>query len=207
MGWLGVLVTDDDDLYGPEVTEVTVSEWMDVRCVRVPEARVATRVLWEDFVSWLGESGGAPPTLSAFGQMLSRAGVRTARTGRRRERVGLLLKSDAAAEVGSLTARLVDEEGNACPPSFLSPAMQEWFRATAEEYQLEEHHLMILADVAILQDISAEALETLRREGLTRVNTHGNLVTRREVEIHRQTVLAKARLLGALGLDEVEDRS
>src|SRR4051795_6211842 len=87
------------------------------------------------------------------------------------------------------------------PPSYLSPAMKEWWVAVLEDYDLDRHHLHLLEGACGAWDRMMEARAALDANGLTFADGAGCPKTRPEVAIERDSRLAFARLVRELDLD------
>jgi phage terminase small subunit len=87
------------------------------------------------------------------------------------------------------------------PPKHLSPAAREWFAGVVADYELEPHHLKLLALAAETWDRYCQARDALAANGLTMPGRYGQPIARPEVAIERDSRLAFARLLRELCLD------
>src|SRR3954468_19146406 len=87
-------------------------------------------------------------------------------------------------------------------PSYLSPAMKEWWVAVLEDYDLDRHHLHLLEGACGAWDRMMEARAALDANGLTFTDAAGCPKTRPEVAIERDSRVAFARLVRELDLDE-----
>jgi phage terminase small subunit len=87
------------------------------------------------------------------------------------------------------------------PPRHLSAAMRAWFRCVSTDFQLEPHHVRLLALAATAWDRAEAARAAIEAEGLTYTDRFGAPRARPEVAIERDARLAFARLIRELDLD------
>jgi len=87
------------------------------------------------------------------------------------------------------------------PPDHLSPTMQDWWRQTVADYDLEPHHLKLLEAAADAWDRMAQARATVLADGLTVGGGTGKR-THPAVAVERDSRAAFARLVRELDLDE-----
>jgi phage terminase small subunit len=93
------------------------------------------------------------------------------------------------------------------PPKHLSPSAAKWWRTVTDIYHLEAHQLHLLRLACEAMDRGSQAREAIAAAGaLTFTDNHGNLKPRPEVAIEHNAALRLARLLHALGIDQVEGR-
>jgi P27 family predicted phage terminase small subunit len=74
------------------------------------------------------------------------------------------------------------------PPSHLSPSARQWWRATVDRNELEEHHLRLLQLVCEAWDRAQTAREQLQREGLTVAGREGGIRPHPAVAIERDAL-------------------
>ena len=91
--------------------------------------------------------------------------------------------------------------GQPPPPSYLSPAMQAWWAAVLETYDLDHHHLHLLEAACQAWDRMTEARAALSEHGLSYTDPQGSPKARPEVAIERDSRTAFARLVRELDLD------
>jgi len=87
------------------------------------------------------------------------------------------------------------------PPAHLKAATKRWWKAVADEYSLEEHHLRLLTLAGEAWDRCGQARETLKTEGLTFEDRFGTPKAHPCVAIERDARIAFARLVRELDLD------
>jgi P27 family predicted phage terminase small subunit len=87
------------------------------------------------------------------------------------------------------------------PPDHLSPTMQDWWRQTVADYDLEAHHLKLLEAACDAWDRMAMARATVLDEGLTVQGVHGPK-THPAVNVERDSAIRFSRLIRELDLDE-----
>jgi len=87
------------------------------------------------------------------------------------------------------------------PPAHLSASAQQWWQATVDRFELEEHHLRLLQLACEGWDRAQTARELLDREGLTIPGREGGIRPHPAVAIERDARLAVARLVRELDLD------
>ncbi len=85
-------------------------------------------------------------------------------------------------------------------PAHLSPSAREWWRAVADGYVLEAHHLRLLTEAAVAWDRCQQAREILDRDGIV---VDGRFGPRQHpaVQIELQNRTSFARLMRELDLD------
>ena len=88
------------------------------------------------------------------------------------------------------------------PPSYLSEAMQNWWRAVREDSDLDRHHLHLLEAASQSWDRLAQARAAIDAHGLTYNDPSGCPKPRPEVTIEKDSRIAFARLVRELDLDE-----
>jgi phage terminase small subunit len=85
-------------------------------------------------------------------------------------------------------------------PPHLSADAQKWWRSTAAEYVLEDHHLRLLTEAAVAWDRCQQARAVIDAEGITVPGRFGPR-SHPAVGIERDARLAFARLMRELDLD------
>lgn len=90
------------------------------------------------------------------------------------------------------------------PPAHLSPASKRWWRAIVGEYELQSHHLRLLALACGAWDRGEEARAALAQLGLTFTDRLGNPRARPEARIEADARIAFARLVREIGLDAAD---
>lgn len=86
-------------------------------------------------------------------------------------------------------------------PSHLSPATRRWWVKTAEQWQLEEHHLKLLTLAGEAYDRGREARAVVEREGSYFVDRFKQPRAHPALAVERDSRLSFARLLRELDLD------
>jgi hypothetical protein len=87
------------------------------------------------------------------------------------------------------------------PPKHLTPATRAWFASVCEEYELDEHHLRLLALAGESWDRGQQARTELEKHGITYVDRFGAPRKRPEVSIESESRIAFARILREIDLD------
>lgn len=88
------------------------------------------------------------------------------------------------------------------PPEHLSDAAKAWWREVLRDFDLEPHHLHLLALAAGAWDRAEQARRTLAEHGaVTFVAANGDLKTHPAVAVERDARIAFARLVRELDLD------
>jgi P27 family predicted phage terminase small subunit len=87
------------------------------------------------------------------------------------------------------------------PPAYLSKPMCAWWLQTVADYDLEPHHLHLLALACSTWDRCEQARQAIAENGVTFRDDRGNVRARPEVTIERDARLAFARLVRELDLD------
>src|SRR5947209_2835386 len=87
------------------------------------------------------------------------------------------------------------------PPDHLSETMQNWWRQTVADYDLEQHHLKLLEAACDAWDRMAQARATLLIEGLTVEGGNGKK-THPAVAVERDSRAAFVRIVREMDLDE-----
>jgi phage terminase small subunit len=86
------------------------------------------------------------------------------------------------------------------PPKHLSAASRRWWADVVSNFELESHHLKLLALAAEALDRTEQARAQIEKEGMTVAGRFGPR-THPAVAIERDSRLAFARLLRELDLD------
>lgn len=87
------------------------------------------------------------------------------------------------------------------PPSHLSEPAKRWWRSVLDAYELEPHHLLLLAKAAEAWDRAEQARQFLDANGLTYQDRFSQPKVRPEVAIERDCRIGFARLVRELCLD------
>ena len=87
------------------------------------------------------------------------------------------------------------------PPKHLRAETAAWFGTVTKEYELDSHHVRLLAKACEAWDRSEQAREAIAKYGLTYEDRFGAPRARPECAIERDNRLAFARLVRELGLD------
>ena len=90
------------------------------------------------------------------------------------------------------------------PPKHLSNETSLWWKQLVEDYALEPHHLRLLRLACEAWDRCQQAREAIEEHGLTCQDRFGQVRTRPEVQIERDSRIAFARILRELALDVSE---
>ena len=180
--------------------------WLEECCEAGSRYKAPTSELFEHFEIWCARRSLKPCTKQRFSRVLTDLGYEAERNGRARLRRGLRLAPPGTTTAGGKIripdVPVKDDDGNPAPPPHLSPAASVWWGEIVEEWELEDRHdLMILTLAAEMWDRAQLARTVVEREGLTTVNSHGNVVPRPEERIQERSALAYARLVRELGLD------
>lgn len=88
------------------------------------------------------------------------------------------------------------------PPAHLSTSSKRWFKAIVSEYDLEGHHLRLLALACEAFDRGQEARAIVDAEGCIAFDRFGQSRPHPAVAIERDARTAAARLIRELGLDD-----
>lgn len=88
------------------------------------------------------------------------------------------------------------------PPAHLAPATRAWFAQVCADYELEPHHVRLLALAGESWDRGCEAREALAKHGLTFTDRWGAPRGRPEIAVERDSRIAFARLCRELDLNE-----
>ncbi|CAN7701957.1 P27 family phage terminase small subunit [Mesorhizobium sp. LjNodule214] len=91
------------------------------------------------------------------------------------------------------------------PPAHLSPAAKKWFRSVIQNFDLDEHHVLLLVLACEALDRGEQARITLAAEGVTFIDRFGSPRAHPCVAIERDSRTAYARLLRELSLDFEDD--
>jgi hypothetical protein len=86
-------------------------------------------------------------------------------------------------------------------PKHLRPATRRWFRGVLENYELGDHHLMLLTLAGDAWDRAEGAREAIGEYGTVFTDRFGAPRSRPEVAIERDSRVAFARLIRELDLD------
>ena len=86
-------------------------------------------------------------------------------------------------------------------PKHLTRASKRWFREVVAEWELSEHHRLILIIAAESWDRLVQAREVIDREGLTFIDRFGAPRSRPEISIERDCRIAFMRAIRELDLD------
>ncbi|MEH2480161.1 P27 family predicted phage terminase small subunit [Nitrobacteraceae bacterium AZCC 2146] len=87
------------------------------------------------------------------------------------------------------------------PPKHLRADTEGWFASVVEEFDLDSHHLRLLAKACEAWDRSEQAREAIAKHGLTYLDRFDAPRARPECAIERDSRLAFARLVREIGLD------
>lgn len=86
-------------------------------------------------------------------------------------------------------------------PKHLKAATKRWFEDVVAEFELEEHHLRILALAAEAWDRCQESRAAIEKHGLTYNDRFGAPHIRPEVGVERDSRISFTRCVRELGLD------
>jgi phage terminase small subunit len=86
-------------------------------------------------------------------------------------------------------------------PAHLRPATAAWFDAVVRDYELEEHHRMLLQAASEAWDAAQVARETIAREGAVYVDRFGAPRSHPAVAHERDARIQFTRCLRELALD------
>jgi hypothetical protein len=87
------------------------------------------------------------------------------------------------------------------PPTHLRAATKRWFIQVTECFELEPHHLKLLALAAESWDRCCQARAIIDREGLTYLDRFEAPRARPEISIERDNRVAFVRIIRELDLD------
>ena len=87
-------------------------------------------------------------------------------------------------------------------PTHLRPATKGWWLEVCQQYELRDHHRMLLTLAAEAYDRTAQAREILAKDGI--VTGQASLRPHPCIAIERDARLAFARLVAQLSLDEAD---
>ena len=87
-------------------------------------------------------------------------------------------------------------------PKHLRPATKAWWLEVCQQYELRDHHRMLLTLAAEAYDRTAQAREILAKDGI--VIGQASLRPHPCIAIERDARLAFARLVAQLSLDEAD---
>ena len=87
------------------------------------------------------------------------------------------------------------------PPRHLSREVKKWFAQVVENYELEPHHLRLLALAAESWDRTCQARAIIDELGLTYLDRFDSPKARPEVAIERDSRTAFVRIIRELDLD------
>ena len=87
------------------------------------------------------------------------------------------------------------------PPRHLSREVKKWFAQVVESYELEPHHLRLLALAAESWDRTCQARAIIDELGMTYEDRFGAPKARPEISIERDSRLAFVRIIRELDLD------
>ncbi|MDI7865050.1 P27 family phage terminase small subunit [Rhizobiaceae bacterium n13] len=87
------------------------------------------------------------------------------------------------------------------PPDHLSDAAKRWWKSVVTDYELEPHHLKLLALACESWDRTQQARAILDREGICVTDDRKNVRAHPAVAIEKDSRIAFARLVRELDLD------
>lgn len=87
------------------------------------------------------------------------------------------------------------------PPAHLSASMRAWWRQVVADYDLEPHHLLLLAQACEAHDRATQAREQVDAAGPVTTDRFGQLRAHPAVQIERDSRAAFARLVRQLDLE------
>ena len=91
------------------------------------------------------------------------------------------------------------------PPSHLKAATKKWWHEVVESYEMEGHHIRLLTKAAEAWDRAEQARLALEKaKSLTYLDRFGAPRKRPEVGIERDSMIAFARMIRELGLDNAD---
>jgi phage terminase small subunit len=88
------------------------------------------------------------------------------------------------------------------PPKHLSLVMRRWWDSVNQDYNLEDHHRLLLTKACEAYDRAEGARETIAKLGTTFEDRFKQPCARPEIAIERDSRLAFARLVRELNLEE-----
>ncbi|MGM4892314.1 P27 family phage terminase small subunit [Tardiphaga sp. 839_C3_N1_4] len=87
------------------------------------------------------------------------------------------------------------------PPAHLRPETAKWFASVVADYDLDSHHLKLLALASEAWDRCTQAREAIAQHGMTYTDRFDAPRARPEVAIERDSRTGFARIVRELGLD------
>jgi phage terminase small subunit len=91
------------------------------------------------------------------------------------------------------------------PPTQLRKESAAFFKSTMADYQLDNHHVILLTKACESLDRIEEAREIIKMDGLTFLDRFGSPRANPAVAIERDNKIRVARLFRELGLDLAGD--
>jgi phage terminase small subunit len=92
-------------------------------------------------------------------------------------------------------------------PTHLSKASAEFFRKSIAEYELSEHHLLLLVKALEAFDLAEKCHKLLDKEGLTYTDRFGSPRARPETKILNDSRNAVKNIFRELGFDLADDNA
>lgn len=86
-------------------------------------------------------------------------------------------------------------------PAHLQPATRKWFSSVVDDYDMDQHHVRLLALAGEAWDRGQQAREAIERDGITVATADGGIKAHPAVAIERDCRIAFARLIRELALD------
>jgi len=86
-------------------------------------------------------------------------------------------------------------------PTHLSPKMKQFYKHVCEQYNLENHHLIILTKACESLDRCEEARKQLETDGLTTIDRYGTVKIHPLCKLELDSKNSARLLLRELGLD------
>lgn len=87
------------------------------------------------------------------------------------------------------------------PPAHLSAEAKEWWQRLTEQYEFEDHSLLILASALEAFDRMRQAQKLIKRDGITFIDRFGQRRQHPATLVERDAKGVLLRHLKALGLD------
>jgi phage terminase small subunit len=92
-------------------------------------------------------------------------------------------------------------------PTHLSKASAEFFRKSIADYELDDHHILLLVKALEAFDLAEQCRKILDKEGLTYTDRFGSPRARPETKILNDSRNAVKNIFRELGFDLADDNS
>lgn len=105
------------------------------------------------------------------------------------------------------TKKTTTKQANDGAPSHLSKESAEFYRKTVADYELDDHHLLLLTKAMEAQDLAEKCRKILDEEGLTYTDRFGAPRARPEAKILNDSRNAVKNIFRELGFDLADDNN